>query len=97
MVSDHDNPGLTYLVLELRGLGDSDYVTQYYCRTANYSVYFRRHAIAQVKNTHTRETRETRDATGAPKVRAGTEYVNHCHSLGDNKEEFLFQPRKWIQ
>ena len=69
MVSDHDNPGLTYLGLELRGLGDSDYVTQYYCRTANYSVYFRRHAIAQVKYTH---TRETRDASGAPKIRAGT-------------------------
>ena len=94
MVSDYDNPGLTYLELEQRGLGDSNYGTQYYVRTANY-FYFRRHAIAQVK--YTRETRETRDASGAPKIRAGTEYVNHCHSLGDNKEEFLFQPRKWIQ
>lgn len=91
MVSDHDNLGLTYLGLEQRGLGDSNYGTQYYVRTANY-FYFRRHAIAQVKYTHTRETRETRDASGA-----GTECVKHCHSLGDNNEEFLFQPLKWFQ
>ena len=93
MVSDHDNPGLTYLGLELRGLGDSDYVTRYYCRNASY-FYFRRQARARAKYTL---TRETRDASGAPKIRPGTEYVNHCHSFGDNKEEFLFQPRKWIE